>query len=159
MTMPAGLLLFVCLFLPGYSECDHAQTHTTGSLPWFIGVGVVALLVVVAMWLLAGRVGEMFAAIAAIVASGVGLVMTAFYILCTSALVGIYLTSAAALALLCGSIVWVVEASEHEREPRRAGAIRDLGVGILALYVVIALVAPHEVTPPGQFRPELLYPR
>ena len=144
-TMPAGLVLFACLFLPGYSECGRASViEETGSNPWFVGIGVVGLLVAVAAWLLAGRAGEVFAAIAGIVASAIAMLMTAFYIVFKYGLVGMYLTSASAVGLLCGSIVWVTEAGDRQRHAERSYAILIVGAGILAIYGVVALVSPFQ---------------
>jgi len=143
-TMPAGLLLFVCLFLPGYSECGRSEITETASNPYFVGIGVVGLLVAVASWLLAGRSGELFAAIAGIVASAVALLMTAFYIVFKYGLVGMYLTSAGAVGLLCGSIVWVTEAGDRQRHAERSYAILAVGVAILVIYLAVGLISPFE---------------
>jgi len=95
--------------------------------------------------------GEMFAAVAGIIASAVALLMTVFYILLDHALLGMYLTSASAVGLLCGSIVWVTEAGDHRREAQRSRAIRIVGAGIVAIYVIVALVAPRDVDGPEGF--------
>jgi cytochrome bd-type quinol oxidase subunit 1 len=141
LTIPSGLVLFACIGLPGYRDCEHNTAMRED--PFFATSCGLGLLVAIAAMTFVRRRGERAAAITSIVLM---MLVVALFALGNLAyhpvFVGMTLGLVATLATLAGAILW-------EREVRGRSIERALRVVFpVALVAAIATAALSTWNPP-----------
>jgi lysylphosphatidylglycerol synthetase-like protein (DUF2156 family) len=153
LTIPAGLLLFACIALPGFRDCGRSVAMAGDpTLAAICGFGLIAAALSIAV---RPRVrGERVAAIAlvasAVVAAGfLGLEWLAR----DHVYAGITLGTAAAICLVAGAVVWDREARGRDETARRF--LRVLLP--LAIVAVAAIAALSDWAPAPDNSPNIPY--
>lgn len=149
-TIPAGLLLFACLALPGYGDCGHS-TAMAGD-PLLVAICVLGLVVAaLALAIPARSRSERWIAIVLIAACFAAAGLLALeWLGHDEAYAGITVGTATATCLLAGTVVWEREARGRDAAAGRLlRLLQPLAVAALAVTAALAVWIPPPDSDPA----------
>jgi peptidoglycan/LPS O-acetylase OafA/YrhL len=152
-TIPAGVLLFACVALPGYRDCG-VSTAMAGD-PLLVAIcafGLVAAALSLAVPA-RGRAERWIAIVLSAASFAAAGLLTLEWLSRNEAYAGVTVGTAAATCLLAGTIVWEREARGRDATARRLLRILQP----LALAAVAATAALAEWTPLPDRDPATIY--
>ena len=150
LTIPSGVVVFLCLFLPGYRECG--SNVAMADKPILAAICIAGLVVAIAA--LPGRhAAERAVAALCAGASGLATGITALALAASETYIGVRLAMAGLVGLAAGCTCWMFEVLDDDKPSPRPMPVVAMTVGAMLLWSTIAATSTWE--PPPESHPRI----